>query len=428
MGGGLLETNNQLERFTKNKRSKKLTYSVLGILLIIGSLTIFKTFAFFEEKQEFNVIKGKIPSFVANDITIAYTIDGEKKSSSFPNKEDGYRVSQVVCENGVTARWDHSTWSLEEIKNNNNEKIKCQVDFITPNSQGTLIDYIENLAKKEELISDETIDKNLRYIGKNPNNYIWFNNELWRIIGVMNNIKNIYGESKSRIKIIREKSIGNFHWDNKSVGILGTDSEYGNNDWSTSTLQNMLNNASYYNRESRIFVNGTSSSQDFTKIGLTNEAKSMIDTVIWDVGGTPKYLTTLNYYLAERGDEVYEGRPTKWIGNVGLIYPSDYGLATSGGETVNRETCINLSMDEWNESLECPENNWILKSQNQRTLTPVSSNSTGTHVIAGSGSGAIFHHVVKSTDPVYPVVYLKSDIHLVEGNGTQDSPYKIKNN
>ncbi len=46
MGGGLLETNNQLERFTKNKKSKKLTYSIIGILVIIGSITLFKTYAF----------------------------------------------------------------------------------------------------------------------------------------------------------------------------------------------------------------------------------------------------------------------------------------------------------------------------------------------------------------------------------------------
>ena len=35
--GGLLETNNQLERFTKDKKNKKIMYSILGILLIIVS-------------------------------------------------------------------------------------------------------------------------------------------------------------------------------------------------------------------------------------------------------------------------------------------------------------------------------------------------------------------------------------------------------
>ena len=78
MGGGILETNNQLERFTKNKKSKKLTYPIIGILLIIGSITLFKTYAFFEEKQEFNVLKGKVPEFNRSDITLALTLDGQE--------------------------------------------------------------------------------------------------------------------------------------------------------------------------------------------------------------------------------------------------------------------------------------------------------------------------------------------------------------
>lgn len=39
------------------------------------------------------------------------------------------------------------------------------------------------------LAYDGTVDNNLRYVGENPNNFIWFNDELWRIIGVMNNLK-----------------------------------------------------------------------------------------------------------------------------------------------------------------------------------------------------------------------------------------------
>ena len=42
--------------------------------------------------------------------------------------------------------------------------------------------------KEEE--KDNTVDENIRYYGSNPNNYVSFNNELWRIIGVFgNNVK-----------------------------------------------------------------------------------------------------------------------------------------------------------------------------------------------------------------------------------------------
>jgi len=56
-------------------------------------------------------------------------------------------------------------------------------------SSRNIVKYITNLAKTDttNLAYDDTADKNLRYIGSNPNNYVEFNGELWRIIGVMNN-------------------------------------------------------------------------------------------------------------------------------------------------------------------------------------------------------------------------------------------------
>ena len=37
---------------------------------------------------------------------------------------------------------------------------------------------------------------NIRYYGADPNNYVLFNNELWRIIGVFKNIDNGTGKKK----------------------------------------------------------------------------------------------------------------------------------------------------------------------------------------------------------------------------------------
>jgi len=48
---------------------------------------------------------------------------------------------------------------------------------------------------QENLLYDETIDNNLRYVGASPNNYVLFNDELWRVIGVMNNVEDESGES-----------------------------------------------------------------------------------------------------------------------------------------------------------------------------------------------------------------------------------------
>ena len=64
-----------------------------------------------------------------------------------------------------------------------------------------------------------------RYIGANPNNYVKFNDELWRIIGVFD-VDDGTGKIEKRMKIIRNKSIGNYSWDNKNTS-TGAEGDYG---------------------------------------------------------------------------------------------------------------------------------------------------------------------------------------------------------
>ena len=74
-----------------------------------------------------------------------------------------------------------------------------------------------------------------RYIGSSPNNYITYNDEVWRIIGVFD----------GRIKIIKDTSIGSMSWDYKKSGVGSSIADYGSNDWSDSQLMYMLNPTSY---------------------------------------------------------------------------------------------------------------------------------------------------------------------------------------
>ncbi len=137
MGGGLLETNNQLERFTRNKKSKKLTYSIIGIILIIGSITLFKTFAFFEEKQEFNVLKGKIPSHWYDMNLISVKVEGSEVESI---PERGLYKTNVECTNGY-GEWDYNSWSLKltDLK----ENTKCNIEFTKNLSTEEYNKYLE---------------------------------------------------------------------------------------------------------------------------------------------------------------------------------------------------------------------------------------------------------------------------------------------
>ncbi len=188
---------------------------------------------------------------------------------------------------------------------------------------------IKNAEKSEELVYDETVDNNLRYIGADPNNYVLFNNELWRIIGVMNNIDDGTGTEESRLKIVRNESIGNYSWDNKANGTGSSTSEYGSNDWSDSALQIVLNSGAYWNRtsgECPYGQNGATTTCDFSNTGLIETAKSMISNAVWNLGGLSASINiTSVFYENEKGSVAYTGRPINWIGSVGLMYASEVG-------------------------------------------------------------------------------------------------------
>ena len=93
-----------------------------------------------------------------------------------------------------------------------------------------------------------TSDNNLRYVGGNPNNYVYFNCsttnidemndttcEKWKIVGVYNNIEDENGKKAPRVKIIRSESLGMYSWDTKPSNIFNG---FGINIWGESEYQN----------------------------------------------------------------------------------------------------------------------------------------------------------------------------------------------
>ena len=286
------------------------------------------------------------------------------------------------------------------------------------------------LAKGEtdELKFDNTADNNLRYIGANPNNYVRFNDELWRIIGVFNNIDDGTGNKETRIKLIRSESIGNYSWDNKASGTGSSDSQYGSNDWSDSALQIVLNEGAYWNRttgDCPYGKNGATTSCDFSTNGLTEEAKSMISNAKWNLGGLSSAANiSSRFYTSERGTEVYSGRPTEWIGKIGLMYPSDYGYATAGGSTTNRQTCLNTTLWDWDDYDDCFNNDWLYDSSNyQWTLTPYSSDSYT--VFPVDSNGVVSDNTSGGRNTVFPALYLSSNVKISGGEGTESSPFTL---
>ncbi len=263
-----------------------------------------------------------------------------------------------------------------------------------------------------------------RYIGANPNNYVKFNDELWRIIGVFD-VDDGTGKIEKRMKIIRNESIGNYSWDYTSSGSY-------TNEWKTAQLNTLLNSGAYYNRTTGSYYNSSTSASnvDFTSTGLTNTAKSMIGDARWYLGGSDTYtdVTPPMFYTRERGTAVYGAHNTNWTGKVGLMYPSDYGYATSGGSSKKRVSCMEKELWNWDDSSysDCKNNDWLLNTSTvQWTMSPRADHPDLVFFV--NGAGHVNHNPANSWNrTVRPVVHLKSTIKIASGTGSSDSPYVLE--
>ena len=337
---------------------------------------------------------------------------------------------------------------------------------------------IANLAKTDTVnLATDDPDNNVRYIGADPSNYIYFNCsdytnptadtcELWRIIGVFNNVTKGDGSKENLVKIIRADSLGNYSWDYKKTGVGTSTSDYGSNDWSDSQLMMMLNPTSYlksgYTNSSDIissgsqqlyskmgsYYNGTKGCKptaiasgasfsctevDFTSTGLKNDTtRNAIEEVVWNLGGTSSYTSASNglashWYGYERGTTVYTGRPTTWTGKIGLMYQSDYGYATSGGTTKDRAACLAKELYHWDSSdfSDCKGNDYLYNSSlYQWILAPYSTDAYLVFFV--DFNGRVQYHFTYITYAVRPALFLKSSILVDKGTGTSTDPYQLK--
>lgn len=375
---------------------KKILLSML--LLVFGSMIIF------------NCSNNKTKYFTVEGVKLAVGVNGTKQSE-FPTMGD-YSVS-VNC-SGVTGSWNYGNWELE-LSNMTSNNATCDVNFTSTTSSYTKLNAkIISLSGTTQGIGQVVNENGYRYEGKNPNNYVLFNNELWKIIGVFDS--NTHGQSGQNLtKIIRNDSIGSYTWNKSNT-----------NDWSTSSLNTILNTY-YYNSQ-----NGTGQTScyfyndiipancDFRESGLNPVARSMIQSVIWKLGGkSDENGTAAAFYSAERGTTVYSGRSTTYTGYIGLMYPSDYGysvLSSSCTRTTN--------LGDYGKSA-CGGQSWLLKESSEGTLTPYSSSDKKVFLIDYQANLNDINGAF-DTRKIRPVVYLKSSVVVLSGTGSASDPYIIR--
>ena len=243
-----------------------------------------------------------------------------------------------------------------------------------------------------------------RYEGENPNNYVWFNNELWRIIGSIPT-KISSTNTSNLVKIIRNNEIGGLVWHTATT----------RPNWNSSSLYTLLN-SNYYGK-----VNANSSSYcygyqatakakcDYREMGISSDSQdyygSMIENVYWNTGTTANTSTASAAYVSEIATQSYQAR-------IGLMSASDYGYAASYGRAaLNTYNNANYT-----------GSNWLYGKGDEYFLTP---STTANNILYASSAGNVASGVNYNGYSVRPVVYLKAAVYVVSGDGSESNPYKL---
>lgn len=306
----------------------------------------------------------------------------------------GYTKSITNCDGITGGTWDYKINGII-IDNISKTNSSCNITFTpkTPSNEKLLTTIVNNKATRNE--------NGKRYQGKNPDNYIWFNDELWRIIGnIPVCLTSGCSSTQNRAKIIRNDSIGAIKYGSNSI-------------WIGSNIQNLLNTCYLGKKSSCDSYCITSSSTvkgtcDYSADGIdaNDYYGKMVEDVYFNVGaGDETYKTAANYYTQEIATHATSAS------KIGLMYASDWGYAN---DEFNGE--LGFTTMPFGSS----KNNW-LSSNNEWTMSGYSSSNP----LIVSHLGSLFSNASSNGSSIRPVLYLKSNVYVVSGTGSKVNPYRI---
>ena len=270
------------------------------------------------------------------------------------------------------------------------------------------------------------------YRGSEPNNYIQFNNELWRIVAK---------ETDGTYKIIRDELLpqnegytfmaydvanhrlteNNTYCTNPRRGcgvfaaVSGTfqtpNGNYSGTVTEDSSIKEYLNNTYYPT--------------------LTGIAKTQVQNHAFNIGSVQVLDVSGNDSIAKNiaGEKMY-----KWTGNVGLINVSDVLKASTNTACKSATDQHNKLMQDTPE-ITC-DSNYLLDTlpdgAGYWTINAFSAESEGISNYAwnaarGPGLAGLGNYSAHNDGNIgaRPVLYLKSDIELTSGTGTELDPFVI---
>ena len=454
-------------------RKKKNAFTLIELLAVIVILAVILVISI---PRILDVIEtSKKDSFKNAAQLIADSAEKKKASNKLLDKDEEITCKDVAKINdddyasciitfdsdGIAKVSITGKGKFDGLKITNGTKENAEVKEITKPTYGMkATEYITNLLEYdgEGLKIDNTSDQNIRYYGSNPNNYVSFNNELWRIIGVFGN----------NVKLVRKDSLGKLSWDSSESSV---NSGWGINQWGESThedgssyegadLQVYLNKM-YYGGDTTItcFGNWNNSTTTCPTGTIDETSKSLIDYHTWNTGApnykelynsTTETLDTVEFYKAERGttngkicssgnncNDTVE-RTTEWTGYVALPYATDWAYASSESDCeTNMFAGYDATASSFGEAIAnmtCKKNNWMhygsTLSDAFWVLSPDKSSESSIGSLVVYGIGAVYASLDGTAEPhfVIPSIYLKNNVQIISGTGTNTDPYILSGN
>ncbi len=237
--------------------------------------------------------------------------------------------------------------------------------------------YLKDVIKNEK--TDElgngvySVGNSFIYRGEELNNYVLFNDLLWRIVKVDDN-----GDIKLVLATYTQDI---YPWDTK----YNPESGYNSGNTTDYLLTDIRKTLNAYFEET------------FTK---ENKAKIVSKNIC--IG---KYLITDDFSIEKECSIIKENE------KISLLNPSDYQMASLDNG------CTNLN------SMECINRNYLSDGNIFTwTLNPLAENTYKVIYIYDS----IGETYANNSKRLNPVIYLSSKVIINQGDGTFDNPYKIK--
>ena len=427
----------------KNKVSGFTLVELLAVIVILAIILVIAV-----PKITDTIKNSKMASFESSAKTIATQAEKKKMENEILDN-----TNPITCNNLVKlSNSDYISCSIYFDSNNNalvtlygsgtfeglqiinGTKGSAKAEEIKAPVYGNAVNYVNGLyaydASSNGLERDTTSDNNIRYVGANPKNYVEFNGETWRIIGVFG----------SNLKLVRDDILTTYSFDNKTTA-QGIETDRGTNDWTNSYLREFLNDYYYGGKTITCHSDNATSWDSFLNAKhetitcpeinkISTIAKRMIQNTTWTLGGTtyktksePYETYTVNeLYTSERGTQVYSKHATTSSDYIGLIYPSEYGYASTDTSCrQNLRTGLTYTNNTWGGTPTCKNNNWLFKGVWYWTISPYLSNAYG--VLLVDSDGFLSYNRALYRGSVRPSVFLKSNIKITSGSGTSSDPY-----